>query len=67
MSAKRRQSIKREAYKNFVPNYPPDFRYNGKVLNGTYDKSCYLEGHNKAAGEHDSLLKREKQAKEIDE
>ena len=56
--SKRRQSIKRQAYKDFCPNEPPTFWWGGKILTDVYDKQCYLEGYHKAEGEHDSMLKR---------
>jgi hypothetical protein len=61
MSAKRRQSIKREGYQSFVPNYPPSFHY-GKTLTNTYDKECFLEGYNKAKRLHELLLQDELEA-----
>ena len=56
VSSKRRQSIKKEGYNSFIPDYPPSFKY-GKVLTGSYDKECFLEGYHKAEREHASLLK----------
>ena len=44
MSAKRRQSIKREGSRNFAPDCEPDYRYGGKTLTNDYDKRCYEEG-----------------------
>ncbi len=52
MSAKRRQSIKREGYRNWCPDSAPTFRYGGEVLEGSYDRKCYLEGHYKASREY---------------
>jgi hypothetical protein len=57
MTAKRRQQIKKQAYYDFVPNYPPTFSYGNKVLTGTYDKKCYLEGYHKAESEHAASIK----------
>ncbi len=52
MSAKRRQSVKREGYSNWCPDSEPTFMYMGKVLTGDYDRNCYLEGHYKASSEY---------------
>ena len=56
MTAKRRQAIKREGYRNFCPDMKPDFRYGGRVLKGLYDRSCYLEGWHEGEGENQIRL-----------
>ena len=65
MCSKRRQSIKREGYRNYCPGFDPEFKYNGKVLQDQYDRKCYLEGHDKADDEHLSQLKHEQEEKEF--
>ena len=48
MGSKRRQAIKRQGYNNWCPDYPPEYKYGGKILQGAYDRACYEEGHHKA-------------------
>ena len=67
MSAKRRQSIKRQGYNMHCPDLAPEFNYGGRVLQDEYDRSCYLEGWDKAEDEHLSQLRREWEEKEQSE
>jgi len=57
MSSKLRKNIKREAFQAFAPDMTPCFTYGGRILTNEYDRSCYLEGWNKAQDEYDSYQK----------
>lgn len=65
MSSKRKQSIKREGARKFIPDCEPCYTYVGKVLTNDYDRECFLQGWNKEKHEHESSMRREAEERAI--